>query len=316
MTSRGRAPFAVLVAVGLVLGIAPNALAARRDTQRPSVTIETPSAGTPASGELSVVGAASDNRSVRQVSIAVDNGSFVPVSGTTQWSGAIDTTGYPNGTHILHAKAWDTHGNSRTTSISVTVSNGPSDASSAGPQSLTTPEGATIDVNTAGPWTADGIYQMLKDNGLDSTIGPALHVEVQDTYPSQVSTSTGNANGQPTFGATLYLQGVNSTFAATPDAVLGHEFGHVWTLYYLTMAKGGDWSSYLAARGLAGDPRLNSSYNWTPREIIADDYRLLFGSDAAISERPTHLNSDIPDPRDVAGLRDFLANNWTASGAG
>jgi hypothetical protein len=36
----------------------------------------------------------------------------------------------------------------------------------------------------------------------------------------------------------------------------------------------------------------------------------LFGSSAAISERPTHLNTDIPDPRNVPGLQTFLGSTW------
>lgn len=300
----------ILVTAGLALSLAPSASAQRRDARPPSITIATPVAGSAATGTMSVSGTTSDNRHVARVAVAVDNGSFVLASGTTDWSGSVDTTTYPDGTHILHAKAWDRRGNSRTTSLSVTFSN---TAPSAGPQTLTTPEGTTINVNTAGPWTADQIYQMLKANGLDSTIGPTLKVEVQDDLPSQISAGAGSADGHPTFNATIYLQGVNSTFAALPDSVVGHEFGHAWTLYYQYMAKNGDWSSYLAARGLTGDSRLNTTYNWTTREIIADDYRLLFGSAEAISERPTHLNRDIPDPRDVPGLKDFLANSWSSA---
>jgi hypothetical protein len=112
------------------------------------------------------------------------------------------------------------------------------------------------------------------------------------------------------FSATIYLQGVNSTLVSQPDAAVGHEFGHVWTLYYLYMARQNDWSAYLQARGIANDPRLETNYQWSKREIIADDYRLLFGADLAISERNQHLNTDIPDPRNVAGLKTFLQTTW------
>ena len=58
---------------------------------------------------------------------------------------------------------------------------------------------------------------------------------------------------------------------------------------------------------LSGDPRLDSSYSWDRREILAEDYRLLFGSAKAISERPTQMNTAIPQPSNVDGLAGFLA---------
>jgi len=46
------------------------------------------------------------------------------------------------------------------------------------------------------------------------------------------------------------------------------------------------------------------------RPVSADDYRLLFGSGPAITERPTHLNNQIPDPRNVPGLKDYIYNSY------
>jgi hypothetical protein len=175
---------------------------------------------------------------------------------------------------------------------------------------MTTPEGAVININSAGGWTTDRIYQLLKENGLNSTIGPSLTVNVQDVYGSQTVTSaSGSGSLYSSFHAIVYLLGVNSNMNFQPDASVAHELGHVTSLYYLYLAQQGDWSSYLNARGLAGDPRLDTSYPWMTREIIADDYRLLFGSDLAISQRP-HLNPDIPDPRNVPGLKNFLQTTW------
>jgi hypothetical protein len=138
-------------------------------------------------------------------------------------------------------------------------------------------------------------------------------VKVQDLYPSQVTTVSSSTDGvYSDYQATLYLKGTDSTFTSIPDAAVAHEYGHVWTLYHLYMSQNGDWSGYLNARGLAGNPLLDSSYMWARSEIIADDYRLLFGSPAAISERPLHLNTQLPDPRTVPGLRDFLRYTWTS----
>jgi hypothetical protein len=185
---------------------------------------------------------------------------------------------------------------------------------------MVTPEGVTIDINSAGSWTTSQIYSILKANALDlSTIGPHLTIKVQDTYSSQCVTSAGTSGGvYASFAATIYLKGINSTFVTQPDAQLSHEYGHAWTLYHLYMTHNGDWSSYINTRWvnstgsvkLANDSRLDSSYVWMKAEIIADDYRLLFGSSAAISQRPTHMNSYIPEPKDQPGLSDFFLNTW------
>jgi hypothetical protein len=98
-------------------------------------------------------------------------------------------------------------------------------------------------------------------------------------------------------------------FLQRPDDVIAHEYGAVWGLYHLYISHGGDWTAYLSARGILGDPRLDSTFSWSRNEMIADDYRLLFGSPAAQSQA-AYLNPDIPDPRTVSGLRDFFLGVW------
>ena len=289
------------------------------DTTAPSVSISSPTAGATVGGTISVAGASSDGSGVAKVEVKVDSGSFNTASGTTSWTSSLDTTAYADGSHTITARAVDPSGNATTTSVTVTFANtstgpspSPSPTSSPSSNYMVTPEGTIIEVNSAGSWTAEQIYQMLKENGLDSTIGPTLKVKVQDTTASQVVTSASMSGGRYTsFKATMYLKGVSSSFASRPNSTLSHEYGHVWSLYHLYMSQNGDWTSYLEARGILNDPRLDSTYNWSRHEIIADDYRLLFGSALAISERPTHLNSDLPDPRDVPGLRTFLQSYWT-----
>ncbi|MGZ4144071.1 MAG: hypothetical protein ACXVPP_02795, partial [Actinomycetota bacterium] len=141
---------------------------------------------------------------------------------------------------------------------------------------MVTPEGVTIDINSAGSWTTDQIYSMLKASALElTTVGPHLSIEVQDTYSSSTAASASMTNGVYTsFNAIIYLKGVNSTFATQPDAQLAHEYGHAWTLYHLYMTHNGDWSSYLNTRWtnstgstvLATDSRLDSTYAWTRSE--------------------------------------------------
>jgi hypothetical protein len=67
-------------------------------------------------------------------------------------------------------------------------------------------------------------------------------------------------------------------------------------------------AAYLKARGLEGDTRVGSSYSWSSRELIAEDYRQLFGSPNARSGG--QINTAIPPAADVPGLADFLANTF------
>jgi hypothetical protein len=296
-----------------VLGTGPSAFAARRrDSRPPTVQIASPAAGSVVAGTVRVTGSAHDNVSVSRVAVSVDGGSFALATGTDSWSLDLDSDASSDGTHVLIAKAWDRRGNVRKVSQTVTFDNGTTDAA-ADPQSVVTPEGTRIDIDSAGGWTADEVYLMLKENGLDPKIGPSLVVKVQDEYASQVTTGTDMADGRYTaFRATLYLKGVDSTFVAQPDATLAHEFGHVWTLYHLYLSQQNDWGGYLRARGLEGDSRLNSGYEWSPREIIAEDYRLLFGSADAVAQRDGHMNREIADPRTVPGLRTYLESVFSA----
>jgi hypothetical protein len=292
-----------------------------QDTTAPSVAIASPSAGATVTGTVTVSGTAADNAAVSAVDVQIDGGPWQRASGTSTWSYAWSTGSLANGTHTVAARATDTSGNTRLASVSVSVS----DATAAPPATQGTwvsPEGVTINVSSAGAWTIAQIYSILKANALDlDRIGPRLTINVQDQYASQTQSSAvfymGTYNN---YEATISLQGVNSGFAERPDDILTHEYGHAWSMYWFYLGHQGDWSSYKAARWttsdgsmtLASDSRTGSSYTWQVGEIVADDYRLLLGSAAAVSERPTHLNNQIPDPRNVPGLRDFLLNSWRA----
>ena len=186
--------------------------------------------------------------------------------------------------------------------------------------SWVSPEGVTINVDSAGSWTIAQIYSILKANALDlAKVGPTLTIGVQDQYTSQTQTSaTYYAGKYSNVKSTMWLLGVDSNFVQAPDTTLAHEYGHAWSNYWYYVAHQADWSSYLAARWttsdgsmtLATDSRTGTTYSWTVREIVADDYRLLFGTPAAIAGRPGHLNSQLPDPRNVPGLSSFLLNSW------
>lgn len=176
----------------------------------------------------------------------------------------------------------------------------------------------TINVDSAGPWTIAKIYSLLTANALDlNVVGPTLTINVQDQTTTQTQTSAIHYAGRYSgVTSTMYLQGVGSSFANYPDAGVAHEYGHAWSNYWYFTTHNATWGSYLTARWttsdgsltLATDSRTESTYSWTVREILADDYRLLFGTAAAISERPGHLNNQIPDPRNVPGLATALLN--------
>jgi hypothetical protein len=180
-------------------------------------------------------------------------------------------------------------------------------------EQMTTPEGAKIQIySDSVGWTAQQIYDLLKPNAYQlSLIGSTLTVKVTAQYPSAETSSVSQTNGVYTnYHATMYLQaGSLSSFTTVPDNIVAHEYGHAWTLYHLYLSQSGDWSAWLQARGLTGDSRLESSYMWAKSEMIAEDYRLLFGTQAAQDES-RQMNYQIPDARTVAGLKNFFTSVW------
>jgi len=335
-------PLALLAATPT--SAAPKPRRTGTDSAAPGVSITSPSSGATTNASLTVVGTASDNVGVAGVSVQVDGGSWQAASGTTSWSvaaRATDAAGNSGTTSVSFTVSAPAPSPSPTTSPSPspsptsspspspspTATSSPSptptSSTSAAPNtqgSWTSPEGVKIIVNSAGPWTISQVYSLLTASARDLTlIGPSLTVNVQDTYASQTTTSAVQSGSTFTnFQATIYLKGVNSTFTTKPDAQMGHEYGHAWTRYYLFMRHGGDWSSYLATRWssadgsvtLGADSRTGTSYSWDPSEIIADDYRLLFGSAAAVSESPNSLNTSIVAPSAQPGLRDWFLSTW------
>ena len=330
---------------------------ASTDTTAPTVSISTPAAGSTTGSAVTVAGVASDSSGISSVSLQVDGGAWQPASGYSSWS--VPLSGFSAGAHTVTAKALDPAGNAGTASRSFTVSTptttpsptpSPSPTTSPSPSpspspttspspaptgttstgsapstqgSWVSPEGMTINVSTAGPWTIAKVYQLMLNAGAApgdfARVAPTITVNVQDTYSSQSVTSVmGSAGAYYDFMATIYLQGVNSTFATTPDTVSTHEYGHAWTQFHAYIDHGGDWSGYLGTRWsstdgsvrLGQDSRLGSSYTWDVLEIVADDYRLLFGDAAAISGSTNSLNPYIEPPAQQPGLRDWFLKTW------
>ena len=150
-------------------------------------------------------------------------------------------------------------------------------------------------------------------------LAPNLTFKVQTQYPSSTATSAGTGRlpdgsiGYTTFRATIYLDARSTAgFLVKPEYTVSHEYGHAWTLYHLTLTHQQDWSPWLDIRGLTGNPLLDSSYRWMKNEMIADDYRLLFGSEVAKSQG-NYINRDVADPRTIEGLKSWFISEWAKS---
>ncbi len=222
-----------------------------------------------------------------------------------------------SGGYSFYAVAYDAAGNASAPSNTITSVINPVDPTD---RNYTTPEGTTIEIDTKSGFTYDSIYKLLKDNaypGDYATIAKTFTINVQDIYPSSVSYHCDFVGGVTSFHASMYLSGVNSGFSVAPDSTMAHEYGHVWTLYHLCIDQKSSWTNYYNTRWdnadgsltLGQDSRLGTAYEWTNSEIIADDYRLLFGDPMASAAR-NHLNTILPDPRVQPDLKDWLLNVW------
>lgn len=179
----------------------------------------------------------------------------------------------------------------------------------------TFPDGLTVtDEAVNDKFTIGKIRRWLLSAGLTPNIANRLHVYLQTRYASQATASIAGSGGTYTsFSGSIYLKVRQSSFASSPHSTICHEYGHIWAFWQLYMVNQGDWSRYLDFRGLTGNPKLDTSYAWDRDEIVAEDYRLTSGFDKAIAQRPTHLQSAIPHPKDVPGLGEFLRETWTSA---
>jgi hypothetical protein len=155
---------------------------------------------------------------------------------------------------------------------------------------------------------AKAIYDRLISGSL---VGPeAQFTTIRFDFTSTGSTST----------MAVQTSGIYAEYGATSnvtyiswldgDGELFHEYGHAWSLYNAYIVQQDPTlAAYLRARGLLGDSRVGSSYAWNTREMIAEDYRQLFGT--ASAQGLTQMNRDIPSAKDLPGLKDFLAATFT-----
>jgi len=101
---------------------------------------------------------------------------------------------------------------------------------------------------------------------------------------------------------------VFGTYAPLPKEKLHrlavHELGHEVDF---SLMNAGKWAEYRKLRGIGNEEVYNNYtevYENRPQEIFAEDFRLLFGGDAAV--KAAHLNSELQSPNHVPGLKEFF----------
>jgi hypothetical protein len=155
---------------------------------------------------------------------------------------------------------------------------------------------------------AKDVYDRLMTGSLVGQEAQFATIRFDYASTGSTSTSATQLNGVYVgYHATSYVSYLSWL---NQNGELFHEYGHAWSLYYAYMAQQDPkLTAYLQARGVLGDPRIGTSYAWDPKEMIAEDYRQLFGD--ASAQADSQLNKDIPLARDVPGLKSFLATVFT-----
>jgi len=108
-------------------------------------------------------------------------------------------------------------------------------------------------------------------------------------------------------GAIYLSPGVYAPAARNIHFLISHEAGHLAHRALLPDADHAGWARYRALRRITDAARFNAfaAHRDRPHEIFAEDFRILFGSDEARLAGGIE-NADLPDPREVPGLRDFF----------
>ncbi|HET6349961.1 MAG TPA: hypothetical protein VFH88_12850 [Candidatus Krumholzibacteria bacterium] len=143
----------------------------------------------------------------------------------------------------------------------------------------------------------------LVDAALSAIQHPDMHLAVRVyllPYPRQgvlVSSTSGNEM----FLSPLVLD-IEPDVAAY---IIAHELGHVFHNHFMP-ADSPRWGEYRQLRGITDENTFNENaqHAYRPREIFAEDFRVLFGGPAAYFGGHVE-NSAIAEPEAVAGLRDF-----------
>ena len=115
--------------------------------------------------------------------------------------------------------------------------------------------------------------------------------------------------GSSSAGRVLYLSPhVNNISRSTAAYIVAHEMGHVFQNRYLPQGSLDGWDTYRRIRGIEDRQRYSdsSSHADRPREILAEDFRVLFGGPDAYFDGYIE-NTGLALPGLVPGLKAFLA---------
>lgn len=150
------------------------------------------------------------------------------------------------------------------------------------------------------PFDRDDVVAALADmHGFEIDLN--VNVYLLPTFPAQVASSYASTNN-------IYLApGTGRIPAATQAYIATHEMGHVLTWAFMDNSPA-RWDAYLELRGL--DRQTNGSsaaHADRAREIVAEDFRFLFGGALATSTGSIE-NHDLPLPSLVAGLRELMTS--------
>jgi parallel beta-helix repeat protein len=212
------------------------------DTAPPEVAITSPKSGTTVFGTMTVTANASDNVGVMGVQLRLDSDNLGTETTTAPYQRTWDTTATAQGTHTLTATARDAAGNTRTASVTVTVSNPPPPDNTPPTVTITSPANTetvngTINVtadasdnvdvvavefrldgaapgteDTANPYsvrwntedTADGFHTLTATarDAAGNTGTASITVRVSNDTIAPTVTITSPANGTPVSGTT------------------------------------------------------------------------------------------------------------------
>jgi len=158
--------------------------------------------------------------------------------------------------------------------------------------------------------------QDVYDAAMRGTVGSeAQHVKIRFDWSTSASTVASwqeSSGGFSSFRAVCYDTWIS--WLTQGDVGVSHEHGHAWSLYHdVIVQQEDDLARYLRARELEGDARVNSSYAWNARELVAEDYRQLLGSPTAREAAQT--NRELAPASEVPGLLEFLRDTFTTSPA-
>lgn len=139
---------------------------------------------------------------------------------------------------------------------------------------------------------------------LDRIEYPGLNVEVDVfilPYP-RVEIISSSAVGRRVFLSPQVLE-ISQEGASY---IVAHEMGHVFQFCHMPFGTDSRWEEYARLRGILGDTRFSESapHAYRPREIFAEDFRVLFGGPLAFFGGRVE-NPELPSPVTVLGLEEF-----------